>query len=135
MTPQPTRPATVTIEHARQVMAAVLAADLPLPDRLAVGEALSVLSDVHPPYPPLPEPGHPEPDVAAAVTDVLALLDLALRQSTSTEEVIRVGTTARVLREHATRRTAPSQPPATGRPAGDPGRSSRAPWPRAVERW
>lgn len=100
MTPHPTSPQTATIEHTRQVMAATLAGRLPLVDRLTLGEALSVLSDVHPPYPPLPEPGHPEPDVLAAVQDVLALLDLAIAHARDVEEVIRCGTTARILREH-----------------------------------
>ncbi len=117
------------------MIAAVLATDLPLPDRLAVGEALSVLSDVHPPYPPLPDPDRPEPDVAAALTDLLALLDLALRQSTSTEEVIRVGTAARVLREHTTRHPTPDQRRAAGGPAGDRAHGSEALWPEAAERW
>ena len=92
--------APVTVEHARQVMAAILTGDLPLADRLVVGEALSVLSDVHPPYPPLTYPNSPEPDVLAAVHDVLALLDLAITQARSTGELVRYGSTARVLREH-----------------------------------
>lgn len=95
--------APVTIEHARRVMAGILAGDLPLADRLVVGEALSVLSDVHPPYPPLPHPDEPEPDVAAAVTDVLALLDLAVTQAQGTGELVRCGSAARVLREHFVR--------------------------------
>lgn len=106
MTQHPTGLTEVTIESARQVMAGILAADLPLEDRLAVGEALSVLSDVHPPYPPLDHLQRPEPDVAAAVQDVLALLDLAMQQAHSTEVVIRCGSAARVLREHWARERA-----------------------------
>jgi hypothetical protein len=103
MTQHPTSPPSATIEHARTVMAAILAAPLPLEDRLSVGEALSVLSDVLPPYPPLPDPEHPEPDVLVAVEDVLAMLDLAILHSRGVEEVIRCGSAARILRERFTR--------------------------------
>ena len=47
--------------------------------------------------------GRSGPDVAAAVTDVLALLDLAVTQAQGTGELVRCGSAARVLREHFAR--------------------------------
>lgn len=92
------------IEQASRGLAAVLASDPSFDDALAAAEALSVLSDVVPPYPPLDYPAPPavEVDVEQAVAVVLAHLDVAIDSARGVEEATRCAHAARVLRTHRT---------------------------------
>lgn len=92
------------VDAARRVLAAALDADLPSAhdrgldvDRLTVAEAVAVLDDVTPPYPPLPDRLTP---VAAddARRQALAHLEAALDEVTSIRDLTRIGLAALVLR-------------------------------------
>jgi hypothetical protein len=108
-----TTPIPASVDAARRVLAAVLAAD-PLPeDALAVSEALSALVDVHPPYPPLGAEDDPtEPDVG--IPTALAYLDEALNQADDIISLCRYGEVMVLLRR------APGARPADQRPAEPP---------------
>ena len=73
-----TQPEPPAIRAARLALTSVLAdPKLAVDDRLAAGSALVILGDVHPPYPPLPEPGHQQPfdeGVRTAVEVLTAVL-------------------------------------------------------------
>jgi hypothetical protein len=66
-------------------------------DLLTVAEALAVLSDVTPPYPPLPERLDPL-DPPTAIATALAQLAVALDEVSSVQDLTRIGLTALVLR-------------------------------------
>ena len=88
------------LAHATLTLARVLAGDVDLDTRLAVGAAIAVLSDVHPPYPPHPE--HLEPLPADdGIRDALAALDRAAGAAATVEEAVRIAFGARELTTHA----------------------------------
>ena len=84
------------IERASRALASALASDPPIEVALTVSEALAVLSDVTPPYPPLPQ--HHEPaDVQTAVPAAIEDLRSALDRTKSVEERLRLAHVLRVL--------------------------------------
>ena len=84
------------IERASRALASALASDPPIEVALTVSEALAVLSDVTPPYPPLPE--HQEPvDVQTAVPAAIEDLRAALERTQSADERLRLAHVLRVL--------------------------------------
>jgi hypothetical protein len=84
------------IERASRALASALASDPPIEVALTVSEALAVLSDVTPPYPPLPE--HQEPtDVRTAVKAAIQDLRCALDRTKSVEERLRLAHVLRLL--------------------------------------
>lgn len=89
-----------SIDAARRVLAAVLDNDLPTdgidPDRFTVAEALAVLDDVTPPYPPVP-PQTPI-EAGAARRQALGHLETALDEVSSVRDLTRIGLAAIVLR-------------------------------------
>jgi hypothetical protein len=92
-----TRPIPEPIDHARRVLTAVLAADPAPDDAVAVSEALAVLVDVHPPYPPLGLEDDPtEPDVG--ISAALGLLDEAITTATAIPDLCRFGEVMVLLR-------------------------------------
>jgi hypothetical protein len=96
------------VDAARRVLTAVLAADPAMEDALAISEALTVLLDVHPPYPPLgleDDPTEPEQGLPAAA----ALLGKAIEQAGTVADLCRYGETIVLLRR------APSAHPPAGR--------------------
>ena len=95
--PITTQPEPLHLGRAAQALDAVLAGDLDVETRLAVGAALAVLADVHPPYPPLPEPAQPMP-VVEGIALAVAELAAAVEHAGSVEEAIRAGLAARELR-------------------------------------
>jgi len=95
--PITTQPEPLRLGRAAQALDAVLAGDLDVETRLAVGAALAVLADVHPPYPPLPEPAQPVP-AAEGIALAVAELAAAVEHAGSVEEAIRAGLAARELR-------------------------------------
>ena len=90
------------IARASAALAAVLAGHPDLDTQLAAGTALAILGDVHPPYPPLPEPEAALP-AARGIATALAELSRAIAASGTPEEAVRVGLAARELRELETR--------------------------------
>lgn len=92
--PEPEHLATATLALAR-----VLAGDIDVDTRLAVGAALAELSDVTPPYPPHPEDLEPKP-AEQGIRDALAALDRALDAATGVAEAVRIGLGARELTTH-----------------------------------
>jgi predicted ATPase len=104
-----TPPIPPTVDNARRVLTAILAADPVADDAAAVTEALDVLIDVHPPYPPLGLEDDPtEPETGIPV--VLALLDQAIATAGLIPELCRYGEAVALLRR------APSATPPEGRP-------------------
>ena len=97
-----TTPVPPSVDAARRLLAAALDSERPADrahdvDRFVVAEALAVLDDVTPPYPPVtPEPGH----VAAsdARREALAHLETALDEVSSVRDLTRIGLAAIVLR-------------------------------------
>ena len=84
------------IERASRALASALASDPPIEVALTVSEALAVLADVTPPYPPLPE--HHEPvDVRTAGPAAIEDLRSALDWAHSVEERLRLAHVLRVL--------------------------------------
>jgi hypothetical protein len=84
------------IERASRALASALASDPPIEVALTVSEALAALSDVPPPYPPLPH--HHEPaDVQTAVPAAIQDLRSALDRTKSVEERLRLAQVLRVL--------------------------------------
>ena len=86
------------LARASAALVAVLAGDADLLTRLAVGAALAILGDVHPPYPPLPDPDAPLP-AGPGIATALAHLNLALAETSSPQEAIRIGLAGRRLHE------------------------------------
>ncbi|HEY6798064.1 MAG TPA: hypothetical protein VI248_25590 [Kineosporiaceae bacterium] len=104
-----TTPVPRPVEDARRVLTAVLAADPTPEDALAVSEALAVLVDVHPPYPPLGLEDDPtEPDIGIAAA--LALLEQAITTATDIPSLCRYGEVVVLLRR------APSSQPLADEP-------------------
>ena len=97
-----TTPVPPSVDAARRLLAAALDSAPPADrahdaDRFVVAEALAVLDDVTPPYPPVtPAPGL----VAAsdARREALALLETALDEVSSVRDLTRIGLAAIVLR-------------------------------------
>ena len=90
------QPEPLHIARASAALDAVLAGESDLMTQLAVAAALIILGDVHPPYPPLPEPEAP---IAAEVgiAEALAELSRAAAAATSPQEAVRIGLAARHL--------------------------------------
>jgi hypothetical protein len=103
-----TTPIPEPVDHARRVLTAVLAASPAVDDALAVSEALAVLIDVHPPYPPLGLEDDPTEPVIGIPT-ALGLIDQAITAAASIPERCRYGEVMVLLRR------APSARPETGR--------------------
>ena len=97
-----TSPVPPSVDAARRLLAAALDSAPPADrthdaDRFVVAEALAVLDDVTPPYPPVtPAPGQ----VAAsdARREALAHLETALDEVSSVRDLTRIGLAAIVLR-------------------------------------
>jgi hypothetical protein len=106
------------VDAARRVLTAVLAAD-PIPeDALVVSEALAVLLDVHPPYPPLGAEDDPtEPEAGLPVA--FALLGQALDEAGDIPSVCRYGEVMLLLRRAPSARLAP-KPTLAAEPAAEP---------------
>ncbi|WP_088319472.1 hypothetical protein [Kineosporia sp. R_H_3] len=89
-----------SIDAARRVLAAALDSDLPADcidaDRFTVAEALAVLDDVTPPYPPVPL--QTPIDARAARRQALGHLETALDEVSSVRDLTRIGLAAIVLR-------------------------------------
>jgi hypothetical protein len=92
-----TQPEPEHIAHATLTLAGVLAGDLDVDTSLAVGSAVAILSDVHPPYPPHPARVDAIP-LERGIGDALASLALAVEHSDSIPEVLRIAFAARELR-------------------------------------
>jgi hypothetical protein len=92
----PTSTRSAEIEAASLTLAAVLAGHPDLEAQLAVAEALSILCDVTPPYPPLP---HPEraAERHEGVATAHAQLDAAIGTTRSVEEALRCAHARRAL--------------------------------------
>lgn len=88
--PEPEHIATASLALAR-----TLAGDVDLDVRLAVGAALAVLGDVHPPYPAHPEDLEPLPLSDGLAEAARALTDAC--RTASTEEVLRIAATLHEL--------------------------------------
>lgn len=84
------------IARARRALDDVLAGPAGTHCRLAVGAALAVLSDVSPPYPPLPESTCPQAEAVGVAAARSAMAAAAVRPDASIEETLRI---ARALRE------------------------------------
>lgn len=93
------------VEAASRALAAILAGDPHFGDALAAAEALSILSDVISPYPPLDYPAGPvHADVDEAIDAVLSHLDTAIDTAHGVAEAARCAHAARVLRTRRARR-------------------------------
>ena len=86
----PTTPIPAPVDAARRVLAAVLAAEPAPKDALAVSEALAVLVDVHPPYPPLTQEANPE-DPEDGVNAAMEMLREAIETATDIPALCRYG--------------------------------------------
>jgi len=86
------------IRRARAALAAVLVGEPDLDACLAVGGALALLGDVHPPYPLLPNPVEPLA-VADGVAVALAELAHAIEAASGAQGAITAGLAARELRD------------------------------------
>lgn len=94
--PVVTQPMPAGVEAARRVLTAVLEAGPAIEEAVTVTEALDVLLDVDPPYPPLGCQDDPtEPDVG--IPAALAHLDEAAAAATSVREIARYGVVALML--------------------------------------
>jgi hypothetical protein len=72
--------------------------EIRLLERLAAGEALNVLLDVHPPYPPIDTSRPPLP-LAEAAPAVLRALEQTIEAAGSPEQKLRAARAARLLRQ------------------------------------
>ena len=84
------------IEQASRALTSALASDPPIEVALTISEALAVLLDVTPPYPPLPhhhEPADVQTTVAAAVQNLRSAHD----RMQTVEERLRLADVLRVL--------------------------------------
>jgi len=101
-----TTPVPAPVDAAHRVLSAVLAAGPAPDDAAAVSEALGVLLDVHPPYPPLGAEDDPtEPDVG--IPAALALLDQAVATAADIPSLCRYGEAMVLLRRAPAVRPAP----------------------------
>lgn len=96
------------VEAASRTLAAILAGTPDVDDALAAAEALSILSDVITPYPPLEYPTVTgvTADVDEAIDAALSHLDNAIVSANGNEAAARCAHAARVLRTRRTRRDA-----------------------------
>ena len=128
MTVPPTQPEPRLIAIASHALACVLetpthpdgGAGLDVEARLTVAEALRILTDVHPPYPPITEPLVPM-GPAEGVDRARNALTTVLAVSTDIGDVIRAARAVQVL--HAIpnpERSARPAPPSTHRTPGIP---------------
>lgn len=86
------------VDGARRVLTAVLQAGPALDDALLISQALGVLLDVDPPYPPLGLEDDPtEPD--AGISDALRHLDDAAAGTDSVVDLCRYATAAALLNQ------------------------------------
>jgi len=100
-------PVPEPVKAARRILTAVLAADPVAEDAIAIREALDVLVDVHPPYPPLGLEDDPtEPDVG--IPAALHQLGQAIDAATDIPALCRYGEAIVLLRR------APSAHPPAG---------------------
>lgn len=96
LTELPTQPMPPTVVRVRRLLTAVLESGPSLEDTLTVTEALDLLLDVDPPYPPLgleDDPLEPEAGVAAA----LLALDHAAETAATVREITRYAVVALTL--------------------------------------
>ena len=94
-------PEPPSVAAARRLMSAALGYRGPQEaERLAIAEALAVLSDVAPPYPPVPvmTPVAPSTDLRELTAIVLDHLRVALDEVVDITELTRVATASIVLR-------------------------------------
>jgi hypothetical protein len=92
-----TTPIPAPVDRARCLLTAVLAASPAVEDAWAVSEALAVLVDVHPPYPPLgleDDPTEPEDGIPA----VIGLLGDAVQTAPDIPAMCRYGEAIVLLR-------------------------------------
>jgi hypothetical protein len=92
-----TQPEPENVARAGDLLESLLAGDLDTDARLAIGAALDVLYDVHPPYPPRPQPEPATVDLPTGVRLALKALSDAERAASSVGEAIRMGLAAREL--------------------------------------
>lgn len=92
----PTTAPPSAIEAASITLSEILAGRLAIEDKLAVAEALAVVSDVTPPYPPLPAASGVT-SLGEGVPRALALLREAGEKAQSAEEAGRCAMAARAL--------------------------------------
>src|SRR4249920_1728489 len=90
------QPEPAHLRRARAALAAVLAGEPDLDTTLAIGAALAVLADVHPPYPPLPDPIEPLA-AESGISHARAELARAAATAGHPQEAIRAGLAAREL--------------------------------------
>jgi hypothetical protein len=98
MTTPITQPEPPDLAAATRALAAVLAGDVDVDVRLTVNHALLTLADVHPPYPPMPEPAAPLP-LEDGLETAAAALAAVIETSPSIGEVTRAALAAKTLRE------------------------------------
>jgi hypothetical protein len=98
MTTPITQPEPPDLAAATRALAAVLAGDLDVDVRLILNHALLTLTDVHPPYPPMPEPAAPLP-LEDGLGVAAAALAAVIETSQSIGEVTRAALAAKTLRE------------------------------------
>jgi hypothetical protein len=94
----PTTPSSPAVEAASITLTEVLAGRLDIEHKLAVAEALAILSEVTPPYPPLPPASRVAPP-SEGIPRALAFLREAIEHARSTEEAGRCAMAARALLE------------------------------------
>jgi len=93
-----TQPMPPAIDAARRVLTAVLEAGPAVEDAVTITEALDLLLDVDPPYPPLGLEDDPtDPDVG--IPAALAHLDDAAQAATSVRELTRYAVVALLLQQ------------------------------------
>jgi hypothetical protein len=93
-----TQPEPPHVAIATRALAAVLHGDLDVDVRIALNHALLTLTDVHPPYPPMPEPALPLP-LEVGVRIATTALSAAIEASQSIGDVTRAALAAKTLRE------------------------------------
>ena len=93
-----TQPMPPAIDAARRALTAVLEAGPAVEDAVTITEALDLLLDVEPPYPPLgleDDPTEPDDGIPAA----LAYLDDAAQSATSVRELTRYAVVVLLLQQ------------------------------------
>ncbi len=98
MTIPTTQPEPPHVAIATRTLVAVLYGDLDVDVRIALNHALLTLTDVHPPYPPMPEPALPLPleDGLRIATNALGAAIEALQE---VGDITRAALAAKALRE------------------------------------
>jgi len=114
--PVPTQPEPAGVAAARRGLSALLRAPLSIDDELAAAEALSVLSDVAPPYPPMAAPLATPIGVDALFAEVQGSLSAAVAAASTVEEALRCSQAARIVLD----RPLPEAAPAIGGADGGP---------------